>query len=53
MRRWIKWVLAVLALYAIVEGVTVKGKHYGVSGCDHGVVIDIGEPSDAGSEASP
>ncbi len=35
-------VLGVLALWALIFGVTVNGKHYGISGCsvDSGVKID-------------
>lgn len=31
-----------ILLWAILFGVTVNGKHYGISGCsyDHGVVVD-------------
>lgn len=34
--------LIVLAFWALVFGVTVGGKHYGVAGCDteHGVKLD-------------
>ena len=35
-------VLLIVAVWALVFGVTVDGKHYGVSGCDatHGVKVD-------------
>lgn len=35
-------VLLVVAVWALIFGVTVGGKHYGVSGCDtdHGVKVD-------------
>jgi hypothetical protein len=39
---WCKVVIMVLILTAIGCGVTINGKHYGVSGCDstRGVIID-------------
>ncbi len=35
-------ILGILALWALVFGVTIDGKHYGVAGCscDGGVEID-------------
>lgn len=44
-------VLGILVLYALVNGVTVRGKHYGVRDCnsEHGIVFDAGEPVDAGA----
>lgn len=35
-------VLLIVAAWALVFGVTVGGKHYGISGCDtdHGVKVD-------------
>jgi len=35
-------VLLIVGVWALVFGVTVSGKHYGVSGCDtdHGVKVD-------------
>lgn len=35
-------VFVVVGLWALIFGVTVNGKHYGISGCDstHGVQVD-------------
>jgi hypothetical protein len=41
-------ILGVIFIWALLFGVTVDGKRYGLSGCDSadGVKIDIGEPVD-------
>lgn len=43
-RWWIGFVLTIGALIALMDGVTVNGKHYGVKGCggDSGLEIDVG-----------
>lgn len=35
--------LGIVALWALVFGVTIGGHHYGISGCDveHGVKVDL------------
>lgn len=37
-------ILGIIAIWAVVFGVTVNGKHYGLSGCStDGVQIDAGD----------
>lgn len=50
-REWIGFVVFIAFVYVLCEGVTVNGKHYGVADCNNkqGVVIDVGEPVDAGA----
>jgi hypothetical protein len=41
----LRFILAVILLYAVVCGVTIKGQHYGLAGCncDQGVVFEWGD----------
>lgn len=50
-REWIGFLLFVALVYVLCAGVTIGGKHYGVTDCNEkdGVVIDMGEPRDAGA----
>ena len=50
-REWIGFVVFLAFVYALCSGVTVGGKHYGLVDCNdkQGLVIDIGEPQDAGA----
>jgi hypothetical protein len=50
----IGFILAVIATWALIFGVTVNGRRYGVTGCDtkSGVTIETGA-ADAGGGATP
>lgn len=46
-------ILALMLIYALISGVTMNGKHYGLRDCNsrEGLVIDNGVVPDAGSDA--
>ena len=50
-REVLALILFAFFVYALCSGMTVGGKHYGVSDCngDKGIVVDTGEPVDAGA----
>jgi hypothetical protein len=44
-------IVAALCIIALLGGVTIGGRHYGLRACGDGLVIDAGEPAkDGGAE---
>lgn len=47
-------ILAVMLVWALLFGVTIDGKHYGVAGCsESGLRFDVGRPVEAADGGAP